>query len=82
MVRQKEKQKLKEPEAQFSKQKEDMRNVQKFLKIVRKYTTLEQLSSSIVNELIDRIEIHKTDTNTDKRTQQIDIYYSFVGMIR
>ncbi|GAA2902960.1 hypothetical protein GCM10019993_05730 [Enterococcus pseudoavium] len=58
-----------------------MKNVEKFLEIVRKYTTLESLTPSIVNELIDRIEIHKPDKSTGKRIQQIDIYYRFVGKL-
>lgn len=66
-------------ESQLSKQKEETENIQKFLKVVRKYTSLEELSPNIVNELIDRIEIHKPDKSTGKRTQQIDIYYNFVG---
>lgn len=68
-------------EARLSKQKEDIENIQKFLEIVRKYTTLGSLTPSIVNELVARIEIHKPDKSTGKRTQQIDIYYRFVGKL-
>ncbi|MGO3595536.1 MAG: DUF4368 domain-containing protein [Enterococcus faecalis] len=75
------KQEIDELETRLLKQKEDVRNVQKFLDIVRKYTTLEKLTPSIVNELIDRIEIHKPDKSSGKRTQQIDIYYRFVGKL-
>ncbi len=75
------KQEIDELEARLSKQKEAVKNVQKFLEIVRKYTVLEKLSPSIVNELIDRIEIHKPDKSTGKRIQQIDIYYRFVGKL-
>lgn len=75
------KQEIEELETRLFKQKEDVRNVQKFLDIVRKYTTLESLSPSIVNELIDRVEIHKPDKSSGKRTQQIDIYYRFVGKL-
>ncbi|MGO3596468.1 DUF4368 domain-containing protein [Enterococcus faecalis] len=75
------KQEIDELEIRLSKQKEDVKNVQKFLEIVRKYTTLESLTPSIVNELIDRIEIHKPDKSTGKRIQQIDIYYRFVGKL-
>lgn len=75
------KQEIDELETRLSKQKEDVKNVQKFLEIVRKYTTLESLTPSIVNELIDRIEIHKPDKSTGKRIQQIDIYYRFVGKL-
>ncbi|WP_455299054.1 DUF4368 domain-containing protein [Enterococcus canis] len=35
-----------------------------FLEIVRKYTALESLTPRIVNELIDRIDIHKPDKST------------------
>lgn len=75
------KQEIEELETRLAKQKKDVRNVHKFLDIVRKYTTLEKLTPSIVNELIDRIEIHKPDKSSGKRTQQIDIYYRFVGKL-
>ncbi|WP_397640670.1 DUF4368 domain-containing protein [Streptococcus suis] len=33
----------------------------------------------MVNELIERIEIHQPDKSSGKRVQQIDIFYTFVG---
>lgn len=68
------KQEIDNLETRLSKQKEDVKNVQKFLEIVQRYTTFESLIPSIVNELIDRIEIHKPDKSTGKLIQQIDIY--------
>lgn len=73
------KQEITELQSALSRQKEETKNTQKFLTIVRKYTSLQQLTPSIVNELIDHVEIHRPDKSSSKRVQQIDIYYNFVG---
>lgn len=57
-------------------------NVERFLKIVRKYIDLQELTPEILREFIDRIEIHERSVRYGKNaTQQIDIYYNFVGML-
>lgn len=56
--------------------------IDKFLAIVRKYTDCSELTSAMINEFVDRIEVHeavKQDGNS--RTQQIDIYFNFIGRI-
>lgn len=65
----------------ITKKKEETAHAQKFLKVVRKYSKLEKLTAGIVNDLIDHIEIHKSDKSTGKKTQQIDIYYNAVGKL-
>jgi len=52
-----------------------------FLVNVRKYTDITCLTQTILNEFIQRIEIHAPDRSGGKRTQQIDIYYNAVGVI-
>lgn len=53
-----------------------------FINVIRKYTIVDQLDASILNELIDKIIIHKKEGTDDGRQfQQIEIYYKFVGKI-
>lgn len=65
----------------ISEHEEKTVNIQQFVARVKKYTDISELTPTIVNELIDRVEIHSPDKNSGKRTQKVDIYYSFVGMI-
>jgi len=51
------------------------------LPVVRKYTESTELTPTILNEFIQRIEIHAPDKSSGKRIQQVDIYYNAVGVI-
>ena len=68
-------------EAELSQSEKNISNVEYFLKIVRQYTRIDELSARVVNDLIDRIEIHAPVKENGQRVQQIDIYYTAVGVI-
>ena len=46
-----------------------------------KYTELPELTVEIVNELIDKIVIHKPTGTKRNRIIQIGIYYNFIGKL-
>lgn len=46
----------------------------------RKYTEISELTYENTHEFIDRILIYETDKET--QTRRIDIYYSFVGLLK
>lgn len=48
---------------------------------ISKYTELPKLTVEIVNELIDKIVIHKPTGTNHNRIIQIDIYYNFIGKL-
>jgi len=52
-------------------------DTQQFIKAVKKYTEITELTPEIMHELIERIVVHAPDKSSGKRTQQIDIYYRF-----
>lgn len=57
-------------------------DVEAFLPLVRQYTNLNELNARILNELIEKIVVHEKDRNGDGIvTQQVDIYYKFIGYI-
>ncbi|MDD4546871.1 MAG: DUF4368 domain-containing protein [Oscillospiraceae bacterium] len=56
-------------------------NIEQFLITVRRYTNIEELTPTTVNEFISKIVIYTTDKSSGKRRQQIDIYYSAVGIV-
>ena len=56
-------------------------NVSSFVEKVKKYTEIQELTPEIVNELIDKILVYQQTIVNGKRLQQLDIYYSGVGII-
>ena len=52
-----------------------------FVDKVKKYTEIKELTPEIINELIDKILVHQQTKVDGKKYQQIDIYYSGVGII-
>ncbi len=65
----------------LAKQQEDSLNISKFMARISKYTELPELTVEIVNELIDKIVIHKPTGTKRNRIIQIDIYYNFIGKL-
>ena len=47
------------------------------MEIVHKYEVITDLTPEVMNELIDRIEIHAPDKSSGHRKQTIDIYFRF-----
>lgn len=53
-----------------------------FINVIKKYTIIDKLDASILNELIDKIVVHHREKTEDGSTfQQIEIYYRFVGKL-
>ncbi|RSI79125.1 Recombinase [Streptococcus mitis] len=65
----------------LTQQQEDSLNISKFMARISKYTELPELTVEIVNELIDKIVIHKPIGTKRNRIIQIDIYYNFIGKL-
>lgn len=61
--------------------KEEASNVDKFIALVHKYTDFSELTTPMIHEFIDRIEVHEADKSTGERTQEIDIYLKYVGKL-
>ena len=65
----------------------DSDKAEKFIALVRRYTNFEELTGAMINELIDRIEIHEGEyPNADPsinykgtRTQNVDVYLKYIG---
>ena len=48
---------------------------------VRKYTDPQELTSELLNDLVDKIIVHAPDKSSGHRKQKIEIYYNAVGII-
>ncbi len=57
-------------------------NTAKWLELIKRYVNPTVLTAEMLNELIEKIVIHEATMNDDgQRTQNIEIYYRFVGKI-
>ena len=56
-------------------------NADGFLKIVRKYTDIKELTPEILNEFIDKIIVHHREKVFGETIQKVEIYYKMIGYI-
>ena len=73
-------------QGELSKTLEATANAEKFMKVVRKYTSFEELTPTLLREFVEKIVIHESEALDGKRRgklrrQEIEIYYSFVGKV-
>ena len=53
----------------------------KFLKLVKSYTKIEELTPEILNSFIEKIYIGETEKYDGRKMQEVEIIYKFVGAI-
>ena len=56
-------------------------NSRQFTALIRKYFDVEALDALMLNDLVNKIEVHERELVDGERVQKIDIYYNFVGII-
>ena len=54
--------------------------ISEFMELVEKYIDIQELDRVILHELIEKIVVHQAQRIDGQRTQQIDIYYRFIGL--
>ena len=54
---------------------------EKFISAIRRFVQMDNLTSPLLRELIDHIDIFETEGTGKSRTQRIVIYYRFIGYI-
>ncbi|MBR0342409.1 MAG: recombinase family protein [Oscillospiraceae bacterium] len=52
---------------------------ERFISSVRKFMKIDKLTSTLMNELIDRIEVYEAEGKGKNRTQRVVIFYRFIG---
>ena len=68
--------------AELSKEQEATVNAEKFMGIVKKHTSFEELTPTLLREFVEKIVVHECSYDENKnRRQEIEIYYSFVGKV-
>lgn len=71
---------VKEIEVNIHEIQQESENGQQFVRLVQKYRDLTEIDQTALNEFIDKVVVHEaTGGRTADRSQQIDIYFNFIG---
>ena len=57
-------------------------NADGFLKIVRKYSNTEELTTELLHEFIDKIIVHHKEKVFGETIQRVEIYYKMIGQVQ
>ena len=64
---------------EMKKAERNLESIVNFTAIIEKYLDIKELNKTVLNELIDKIGVHKAEKIDGERVQKVDIYYRFVG---
>ena len=56
-------------------------DIDRFISKVRKYLDLDELTPSVLNDMVKAVYVHAPDKSKGHREQQIDISYDLVGIL-
>lgn len=71
---------VKEIEVSIHEIQQESENGQQFVRLVQKYRDLTEIDQTVLNEFIDKVVVHEaTGGRTADRSQQIEIYFNFIG---
>lgn len=66
---------------ELSTAKVDADNVTKFMRLVKRYTEITELTPEVVREFIEKVIVHQAEKVNGKRRQAVEIIYNCVGVI-
>ena len=62
-------------------QEEQAENIDRFISKVQKYLNLDELTPTVLNDMVKAVYVHAPDKSKGYREQQIDISYDLVGIL-
>ncbi len=71
--------KIKELKTAIASATESAANVDSFLKLVRKYTDIQELNAEIIREFVEKIYVYRAERIDGKRVQRIKIVWNCIG---
>ena len=66
---------------EINEQEEQAENIDRFISKVRKYLDLDELTPTVLNDMVKAVYVHTPDKSKGHREQQIDISYDLVGIL-
>ena len=73
--------KVKEEEKQLSEMEQKSVDMHLLLQGLREFTDMKELTPTIVNKLIRRIEVHNPEKKHARKAVKVDIYFTAVGLV-
>lgn len=68
--------------AALEKAKQTTSNAEQWVKLIRQYSRISELTAPLLNTLIEKIIVHNAIKEADgTKTQEVEIFYHFVGKI-
>ena len=68
--------------ARLDESKQQAEGVEKWVDLLRQFSSPTELTAELLNALIEKILIHEATKDTDgSRVQEVEIFYRFVGKI-
>jgi hypothetical protein len=58
---------------------EDKLKSDRFIELVKRYTDFSELTTSMLNEFIEKVVVHEGDKRGSDRRQRVDIHLNFIG---
>ena len=56
-------------------------NVEKFIRTAKKYVGIEELTPTILNDMVKAVYVQKPDKSSGKRVQKVIISYNYAGIL-
>ena len=53
----------------------------RFVALVKKYSDYSEITTTMLNEFVEKIVVHEADKSTGDRIQKVDIYFNFIGKL-
>ena len=73
--------KVKEEEQQLSEMEQKSVDMRLLLQGLREFTDMKEMTPTIVNKLIRRIEVHNPEKKHARKSVKVDIYFTAVGLV-
>ena len=68
--------------AQLASTKEQEDGINRWIDLIKQFSSPTELTAEMLNTLIEKVVVHEATKDADgKRTQEIEIFYRFVGKI-
>ena len=51
----------------------------KFIELAKRHTEFDELTPALLNNFVERVIVHEADKSSDRRVQEVEILFSFIG---
>ena len=72
---------ISEMEKQQEESGREKNNIEQFIRIIKDYAGIEELSAALLNALIEKVTVGEPKEVDGERIQEVKIYYKFIGNI-